>query len=78
MSSRYSARRAQENINGNQYDSILAIANRARELHNGHTPQIKTDLKNLAVIALEEADAGFIGAEYIAKRVIPRDRRERS
>lgn len=77
MSSRHSARRAQVNINGSQYDSILAIANRARELHNGATPHIKTNLKNIAVIALEEADAGFVGAEYVTKFVAVKDKRDR-
>ncbi|GEM_PF-6764361 len=45
---------------GNKYALTLAVARRARQLHEGATPLVDTDEKKPVVIALEEFSAGIL------------------
>lgn len=60
---------------GNRYDLILLAARRARELHKGWRPMIKST-GGAVTTALAEVEAGLVGRDYLLK---PQniDRRER-
>lgn len=51
---------------GNEYDVILIGARRARELHRGWHPLVKT-CNDVVVTAIREIEHGKIGREYLLK-----------
>ncbi|MEN9902158.1 MAG: DNA-directed polymerase subunit omega [Pseudomonadota bacterium] len=51
----------------NRFQMTLAATYRARQLANGATPHVESDLDKPTVIALREIGEGFVGAEILSR-----------
>jgi len=51
---------------GGQFNLVLIMSLRVRELKRGHAPKITTKA-GPSVTALQEIEQGFIGVEYLEK-----------
>ena len=58
---------------GNQFDLVLAAANRVREMRAGHHTSMTSRNGDL-VHALMEIERGIVGREYISKPMIQQRR----
>jgi DNA-directed RNA polymerase subunit omega len=63
-------------IGDNRFLKVLIAAQRARQIHKGARPHVRTSNTRATRIALEEVEHGLIGFEFITRSPDSKSRRD--